>query len=203
MPNSDEQKNPETKEEHLQLPRGLSGQKTHLQLLLLVDKAYAKNHNDTKLLVEVMRLLKKNDLPVQPGTADIVFRSQRSKECPICWQSLALKDPLGNPETSNAEDWMGLVDYAWSHAVISDEHLNTLRHCLIMCMGGPLSLMMTAHGGQRLGLLGENKRLDFKDIATFHIGESEKETTSFGIIINQGSYLVKKGSIQYGKRCVR
>ncbi|KAL5166281.1 Mitochondrial-processing peptidase subunit alpha [Glycine soja] len=31
---------------------------------------------------------------------------------------------LGNPETSNAEDWMGLVDYAWSH---SDEHLNTLR----------------------------------------------------------------------------
>ncbi|XP_061367957.1 uncharacterized protein LOC133310974 isoform X2 [Gastrolobium bilobum] len=34
---------------------------------------YAKNHNDTKLLVEVMKLLKKNDLPLQPGTADIVF----------------------------------------------------------------------------------------------------------------------------------
>ncbi|KAG5011162.1 hypothetical protein JHK85_020244 [Glycine max] len=33
----------------------------------------AKNHNDTKLLVEVMKLLKKNDLPLQPGTADIVF----------------------------------------------------------------------------------------------------------------------------------
>ncbi|GLT75113.1 hypothetical protein SLA2020_468620 [Shorea laevis] len=28
---------------------------------------------------------------------------------------------LGNPETSSAEDWRGLVDYAWSHAVISDE----------------------------------------------------------------------------------
>ena len=28
---------------------------------------------------------------------------------------------MGNPETSDAEDWMGLVDYAWSHAVISDE----------------------------------------------------------------------------------
>ncbi|XP_027346904.1 serine carboxypeptidase-like 31 [Abrus precatorius] len=28
---------------------------------------------------------------------------------------------LGNPETSDAEDWIGLVDYAWSHAVISDE----------------------------------------------------------------------------------
>lgn len=34
---------------------------------------YAKNHNDTKLLVEVMKLLKRNDVPLQPGTADIVF----------------------------------------------------------------------------------------------------------------------------------
>ncbi|TKY54116.1 hypothetical protein E2542_SST18522 [Spatholobus suberectus] len=34
---------------------------------------YAKNQNDTKLLVEVMKLLKRNDLPLQPGTADIVF----------------------------------------------------------------------------------------------------------------------------------
>ncbi|MED6106448.1 hypothetical protein PIB30_005084 [Stylosanthes scabra] len=34
---------------------------------------HAKNHNDTKLLVEVMKLLKQNDLPLQPGTADIVF----------------------------------------------------------------------------------------------------------------------------------
>ena len=32
-----------------------------------------------------------------------------------------LKLQLGNPETSDAEDWRGLVDYAWSHAVISDE----------------------------------------------------------------------------------
>ncbi|KAJ8629135.1 hypothetical protein MRB53_022458 [Persea americana] len=28
---------------------------------------------------------------------------------------------LGNPETSDVHDWQGLVDYAWSHAVISDE----------------------------------------------------------------------------------
>lgn len=28
---------------------------------------------------------------------------------------------VGNPETSDAEDWKGEVDYAWSHAVISDE----------------------------------------------------------------------------------
>ncbi|XP_062108529.1 uncharacterized protein LOC133819334 [Humulus lupulus] len=38
------------------------------QLLL-----HAKEHNDDKLMVEIMKLLKKNDLPLQPGTADIVF----------------------------------------------------------------------------------------------------------------------------------
>ncbi|XP_031260181.1 serine carboxypeptidase-like 31 [Pistacia vera] len=34
---------------------------------------------------------------------------------------------LGNPETSFAEDWKGLVDYAWSHAVISDETHGIIR----------------------------------------------------------------------------
>lgn len=34
---------------------------------------HAKQHNDVKLMVEVMQLVKKNDLPLQPGTADIVF----------------------------------------------------------------------------------------------------------------------------------
>ncbi|KAK1424677.1 hypothetical protein QVD17_20012 [Tagetes erecta] len=34
---------------------------------------------------------------------------------------------LGNPETSDAEDWKGLVDYAWSHAVVSDETHKTIR----------------------------------------------------------------------------
>ncbi|GAV83863.1 Peptidase_S10 domain-containing protein [Cephalotus follicularis] len=34
---------------------------------------------------------------------------------------------LGNPETSDAEDWRGLVDYAWSHAVISDETHNIIN----------------------------------------------------------------------------
>ncbi|XP_010533892.1 PREDICTED: serine carboxypeptidase-like 31 isoform X2 [Tarenaya hassleriana] len=37
---------------------------------------------------------------------------------------------LGNPETSDAEDWRGWVDYAWSHAVISDEtHRVISRTC--------------------------------------------------------------------------
>ncbi|CAI8597296.1 unnamed protein product [Vicia faba] len=34
---------------------------------------FAKKNSDTKLLEEVMKLLKRNDLPLQPGTADIVF----------------------------------------------------------------------------------------------------------------------------------
>ncbi|XP_052201995.1 serine carboxypeptidase-like 31 [Diospyros lotus] len=33
---------------------------------------------------------------------------------------------LGNPETNDAEDWKGLVDYAWSHAVVSDETHKTV-----------------------------------------------------------------------------
>ncbi|MBA0740694.1 hypothetical protein Gogos_013886 [Gossypium gossypioides] len=35
--------------------------------------SYAKARNDAKLMVEVMRLLKRNNLPLQAGTADIVF----------------------------------------------------------------------------------------------------------------------------------
>ncbi|XP_039050381.1 uncharacterized protein LOC120191510 [Hibiscus syriacus] len=35
--------------------------------------SYAKAHIDAKLMVEVMRLLKRNNLPLQAGTADIVF----------------------------------------------------------------------------------------------------------------------------------
>ncbi|KZV50678.1 hypothetical protein F511_29282 [Dorcoceras hygrometricum] len=34
---------------------------------------HAQQHNDVKLMVEVMKLVKKNGLPLQPGTADIVF----------------------------------------------------------------------------------------------------------------------------------
>ncbi|KAF2305134.1 hypothetical protein GH714_001981 [Hevea brasiliensis] len=35
---------------------------------------------------------------------------------------------MGNPETSDAEDWTGMVDYAWSHAVISDETHKIIRN---------------------------------------------------------------------------
>lgn len=35
---------------------------------------YAKTHNDAKLMVEIMNLVKRNGLPLQAGTADIVLR---------------------------------------------------------------------------------------------------------------------------------
>ncbi|KAI5390079.1 Tetraspanin-8 [Lathyrus oleraceus] len=47
-------------------------EKFHAEQLSALQ-TYAKNHNDTNLLVEVMKLLKRNDLPLQPGTTDIVF----------------------------------------------------------------------------------------------------------------------------------
>lgn len=34
---------------------------------------YAKQQDDVKLMVDIMKLIKRNDLPLQPGTADIVF----------------------------------------------------------------------------------------------------------------------------------
>ncbi|KAH7650593.1 hypothetical protein IHE45_U001400 [Dioscorea alata] len=35
--------------------------------------SYAKEHNDAKLMVKIMQILQRNSLPLQPGTADIVF----------------------------------------------------------------------------------------------------------------------------------
>ena len=46
----------------------------YIMLALIRLQLYAKDQNDAKLMVEIMDLLKKNDLPLQPGTADIVFR---------------------------------------------------------------------------------------------------------------------------------
>lgn len=43
----------------------------------------------------------------------------------LCFEKYLLQ--LGNPETSDAEDWRGLVDYAWSHAVVSDETHRTIK----------------------------------------------------------------------------
>ncbi|XP_058084114.1 uncharacterized protein LOC131231826 [Magnolia sinica] len=50
---------------------------------------HAKEHNNTKLMVGIMKLLKRNSLPLQPGTADIVFS--------ICY---------------NADNWDSISKYA-------------------------------------------------------------------------------------------
>ncbi|GLJ34411.1 hypothetical protein SUGI_0691890 [Cryptomeria japonica] len=37
---------------------------------------------------------------------------------------------VGNPETHDANDWRGQMDYAWSHAVVSDEtHMAIVENC--------------------------------------------------------------------------
>lgn len=43
-------------------------------LPLIPLQLYAKDHNDVDLMVDIMKHLKRNDLPLQAGTADIVFR---------------------------------------------------------------------------------------------------------------------------------
>lgn len=42
------------------------------------SQSYAKEHNDAKLMVKIMQILQRNSLPLQPGTADIVFRYLKS-----------------------------------------------------------------------------------------------------------------------------
>lgn len=34
---------------------------------------------------------------------------------------------LGNPETCDADDWRGILDYAWSHAIVSEETHKTIK----------------------------------------------------------------------------
>lgn len=41
---------------------------------MLALQLYAEKQNDAKLMVDIMKLLNKNNLPMQPGTADCIFR---------------------------------------------------------------------------------------------------------------------------------
>lgn len=61
---------------------------------------HAKQHNDVKLMVEVMKLVKKNDLPLQPGMADIVFRYMSINK--------SFQFSL-SPITTNFNDFMHLI----------------------------------------------------------------------------------------------
>ncbi|KAK3426069.1 hypothetical protein EUGRSUZ_F02603 [Eucalyptus grandis] len=49
---------------------------------------YAKEHRDAALMQEVMKLLKKNNLPLQPSTADIVFSICNDTDQWGCSQSI-------------------------------------------------------------------------------------------------------------------
>nr|KAJ0210194.1 hypothetical protein LSAT_V11C400178290 [Lactuca sativa] len=58
-----------------------------------------------------------------PELANLIYDKNKDPSLFINLQGIL----LGNPETSDAEDWKGLVDYAWSHAVVSDETHKTIR----------------------------------------------------------------------------
>ncbi|XP_047313348.1 serine carboxypeptidase-like 31 isoform X2 [Impatiens glandulifera] len=58
-----------------------------------------------------------------PELADLILNKNTDSSLFIDLRGIL----LGNPETCDAEDWKGLVDYAWSHAVVSDETHKTIR----------------------------------------------------------------------------
>lgn len=46
--------------------------------MIFLLQLHAKEHDDATLMVKIMDVLQKNSLPLQPGTADIVFRYNKS-----------------------------------------------------------------------------------------------------------------------------
>ncbi|GJN33355.1 hypothetical protein PR202_gb21948 [Eleusine coracana subsp. coracana] len=52
---------------------------------------HAKEHNDTKLMENIMQVLTKNYLPLQPGTADIVFSSTPAGDSQAIWSINSLR----------------------------------------------------------------------------------------------------------------
>ncbi|CAH9133739.1 unnamed protein product [Cuscuta epithymum] len=60
-----------------------------------------------------------------PELADLIIGKNKdpSNTLPIQLKGIM----MGNPETNDEEDWRGIVDYAWSHAIISDETYKTVK----------------------------------------------------------------------------
>ncbi|XP_022715923.1 serine carboxypeptidase-like 31 isoform X2 [Durio zibethinus] len=52
-----------------------------------------------------------------PELAELIYDNNKDPSLHIELKGIL----LGNPETYDAEDWRGMTDYAWSHAVVSDE----------------------------------------------------------------------------------
>ncbi|KAK4337987.1 hypothetical protein RND71_042474 [Anisodus tanguticus] len=90
---------------------------------------FAKKHNDVKLLVEVMNLVKKNDLILQPGTADIVFSicSQTDNWDLICKYGKRFVKAGVKLRKTSLDTWMefaskiGDVDALWKIEKIRSE----------------------------------------------------------------------------------
>ncbi|KAE8686281.1 Serine carboxypeptidase-like 31 [Hibiscus syriacus] len=57
-----------------------------------------------------------------PELAELIYDNKKDPSLYIELDGIL----LGNPETYDAEDWRGMVDYAWSHAVVSDETHKTI-----------------------------------------------------------------------------
>ncbi|XVF87539.1 hypothetical protein PTKIN_Ptkin18bG0128300 [Pterospermum kingtungense] len=52
-----------------------------------------------------------------PELAELIYDNNKDPSLHIELKGIL----MGNPETDDAEDWRGMMDYAWSHAVVSDE----------------------------------------------------------------------------------
>lgn len=67
-----------------------------------------------------------------PSVLEIQFSSQVLENFCLNLKVIGLKFPfvqvqLGNPETCYADDWQGILDYAWSHAIVSEETHKTIE----------------------------------------------------------------------------
>ncbi|XP_055827928.1 uncharacterized protein LOC129896123 isoform X2 [Solanum dulcamara] len=90
---------------------------------------FAKQHNDVKLLVEIMSLVKKNDLILQSGTADIVFSicSQTDNWDLICKYGKRFVKAGVKLRKTSLDTWMefaskiGDVDALWKIEKIRSE----------------------------------------------------------------------------------
>ncbi|KAE8732501.1 Serine carboxypeptidase-like 31 [Hibiscus syriacus] len=58
-----------------------------------------------------------------PELAELIYDNKKDPSLYIDLKGIL----VGNPETNDAEDWRGMMDYAWSHAVISDETHKIIR----------------------------------------------------------------------------
>ncbi|KAI3503735.1 hypothetical protein L1887_32184 [Cichorium endivia] len=87
---------------------------------------YAKEHKDVDLMLDVMKLLKANDVPLQPGTADIVFRWEL-----MCKYAKRFVNAGVNLRRTSFDTWMtfaaklGDVDNSWKIEKLRSEIMKT------------------------------------------------------------------------------